>query len=147
MENKKLLIAVCSLFVALVGQAQSSMVCTHIEGEVADTAVRFIEISRADQKNSYIHGDTIPFTDGRFSYDIRTVEPVVYWICAFNKDWIGRAVNFFADGATMHIKFIPNDSPEWYSDSPLKMLVKNPFPLKVSIEEFTFKSPDSVRFL
>lgn len=119
MENKKLLIAVCSLFVALVGQAQSSMVCTHIEGEVADTAVRFIEISRADQKNSYIYGDTIPFADGRFSYDIRTAEPVVYWICAFNKDWIGRAVNFFADGATVHIKFVPNDSPEWYSDSPL----------------------------
>ena len=119
MKIKRLLTVACSLFVAAASNAQGCKICTHIEGEVADTAVQVINVHRVDQNSSYIYTDTIPFANGRFSYDIHTAEPAVYSICAFNKDWIGRAVNFFADGDTVCIKFIPDDSPVWSSPSPL----------------------------
>ena len=111
--------AACFTSLAAVAAAPKGGICTHVEGEIADTAVQVINVHRVDQNSSYIYTDTIPFADGRFSYDIHTAEPAVYSICAFNKDWIGRAVNFFADGDTVCIKFIPNDSPVWSSPSPL----------------------------
>lgn len=117
MKIKRLLTVACSLFIAAASNAQDGKICTHIEGEVADTAVQVIRVRRVDQNNSYIYTDTIPFANGRFSYDIHTAEPAVYSICAFNKEWIGRAVEFFADGDTVRIKFVPDDSPEWYSAS------------------------------
>ena len=119
MKRKRLLTVACSLLVAVASNAQDGKICTHIEGEVADTAVQVIRVRRVDQNNSYIYTDTIPFANGRFSYDIHTAEPAVYSICAYNKRWIGRAVDFFAEGDTVRMKFVPDDSPEWYSASPL----------------------------
>ena len=109
----------CLMSLAAVAAAQSGGICTHVEGEVADTAVRVIRVNRVDKNCSYIYTDTISFANGRFSYDIHTPDTTVYWICAFNKDWIGRAVDFFADGDTVRVKFVPNASPVWSSPSPL----------------------------
>ena len=111
--------AACALSLAATVAAQNGGICTHVEGEVADTAVRVIRVRKADQNNSYIYNDTIPFANGRFSYDIRTEGAVVYDVCAYNKDWIGRAVEFFADGDTVRVKFVPDASPVWSSPSPL----------------------------
>ena len=56
----------CSLLVAVACKAQDGKICTHIEGEVADTAVQVIRVRRVDQNNSYIYTDTIPYANGRF---------------------------------------------------------------------------------
>ena len=109
----------CSLLVAVACKAQYGKICTHIEGEVADTAVQVIRVRRVDQNNSYIYTATIPYANGRFSYDIHTAKPAVYSICAYNKRWIGRAVDFFAEGDTVRMRFVPDDSPKWCSASPL----------------------------
>ena len=111
--------AACALSMAAVAAAQSGGICTHVEGEVADTAVRVINVHKVDQNNSYVYTDTIPFANGRFSYDIRTEGLAVYDVSAYNKDWIGRFARFFADGDTVRIKFVPDDSPVWSSPSPL----------------------------
>ena len=66
MKIKRLLTVACSLFVAAASNAQGCKICTHIEGEVADTAVQVIRVRRVDQNNSYIYTDTIPFANGRF---------------------------------------------------------------------------------
>lgn len=111
--------AACALSMAAVAAAQSGGICTHVEGEVADTAVRVINVHKVDQNNSYVYTDTIPFANGRFSYDIRTEGLAVYDVSAYNKDWIGRFARFFADGDTVRIKFVPGASPVWSSPSPL----------------------------
>lgn len=119
MNTLRLMAAACFTSLAAVAAAPKGGICTHVEGEIADTAVQVINVHRVDQNNSYIYTDTIPFANGRFSYDIHTAEPAVYSICAYNKRWIGRAVDFFAEGDTVRMKFVPDDSPEWYSASPL----------------------------
>ena len=93
--------AACALSMAAVVAAQSGGICTHVEGVVADTAVRVINVHKVDQNNSYVYTDTIPFANGRFSYDIRTEGLAVYDVSAYNKDWIGRFARFFADGDTV----------------------------------------------
>ena len=119
MKRKRHWAVACSLLVAVACKAQYGKICTHIEGEVADTAVQVIRVRRVDQNNSYIYTDTIPYANGRFSYDIHTAKPAVYSICAYNKRWIGRAVDFFAEGDTVRMRFVPDDSPKWCSASPL----------------------------
>mgnify|MGYP000759003075 FL=1 len=70
--------------------------------------MQVIRVRRVDQNNSYIYTDTIPYANGRFSYDIHTAKPAVYSICAYNKRWIGRAVDFFAEGDTVHLDYKPD---------------------------------------
>ena len=111
--------AACALSMAAVVAAQSGGICTHVEGVVADTAVRVIHVNRVDQNNGYLFTDTIPFANGHFSYDIHTPKTAVYTIYSIEKDWTGHTVSFFADGDTVRIKFVPGASPVWSSPSPL----------------------------
>ena len=70
----------CGLFVIGCSGLQSTgwkkRYARIIVGEVADTAVQVIRVRRVDQNNSYIYTDTIPYANGRFSYDIHTAKPL-----------------------------------------------------------------------
>ena len=119
MNAMRFVATVCLMSLAVAVAAQSGGICTHVEGEVADTAVRVIHVNRVDQNNGYMFADTIPFANGRFSYDIHTPETAVYMIYSVEKDWTGQTVSFFADGDTVRVKFVPDASPVWSSPSPL----------------------------